>query len=138
MIIKLGMYIVESNSNNLFDKLHHKQNHLKNLPLLSLLFMKYWFIWIFAYLLINLILNVILDWSSYRYKKFHITWPPRRKPIFFCNACTVFTWNSLMLMIHDYIYIYWQSYIWNFILEMYYHINIYIMNVYGTIDIFDF
>lgn len=41
MIIKLGMYIVESNLDNLFDKLHHKQNHLKNPPLLSLLFMKY-------------------------------------------------------------------------------------------------
>ena len=40
MIIKLGMYIVESNLNNLFDKLHLKQ-YLKNPPLLSLLFMKY-------------------------------------------------------------------------------------------------
>ena len=134
MIIKLGMYIVENNLNNLFDKLHHKQNHLKNLPLLSLLFMKYWFIWIFAYLLINLILNVILDWSSYRYKRFHITWPPRRKPIVFCNACTVF-YMKLINVNDTWLYLYIYEII---ILEMYYHINIYIMNVYGTIDIFDF
>lgn len=37
------------------------------------------------------------------------------------------------------IFIYIGSHIYEIIiLEMYYHINIYIMNVYGTIDIFDF